>query len=219
MRRLLAGVLVTGVTGLCAGCGSGDETSSTAAAPSSTTAVTTVVPGTTTTTAPATTVTVPPSTPATTATTPATPEIPSAGPERAAYIAKADVVCAEGNAATKKLNVRANKIVRANQKDETALLKALTPVFRDAQKVQGDALKQFKAIPPPPADRAVITQYWATLDQQLELLAQMTDAAAAGDVDAYRQATTKSTALRDQSRALAKAYGYKRCGTDTSDAA
>jgi hypothetical protein len=215
MRRLLAGVLVAGAAGLCAGCGSDGGSSSTAGAASSITSVTTVVPGTTTTTAPTTTVTVPPSAPTTTATTPATP---AGDPEKAAYIAKADVVCAAGNAAVRKLNERANKVVRGQQEDETKLLKALAPILRDGRKIQTQALRQFKAIPPPAADRALITRYWGLLDQQLELLGQMVDAAVAGDVDAYKRITTKSSALRDQSRALAKAYGYKRCGTEATDA-
>jgi hypothetical protein len=211
MRRLLAGVLVAGAAGLCAGCGSDEGSSSDAAAASSTTSVTTVVPGTTTTTAPTTTVTVPPAAPTTTATTPAAP---AGDPEKAAYVAKADAVCAAGNTAARKLNARADKVIRGQQEDETALLKALAPILRDGQKIQTRALKQFKAIPPPAADRAVVSRYWDVLDQQVDLLVQMTDAASAGDVEAYKRITARTSTLRDQAIAMAKAYGFTECGSD-----
>lgn len=219
MRRLLVSVLVAGAAGLCAGCGSGDDTSSNAAATSTQAAVTTIEPSTTTTTAPTTTLTEPASPPATTTTTttstsPTTP----AGPEKAAYIAKADAVCETGNADARKLNERANKAVRAAHDDKDRL-RALAPILKDGLPIQTAALQRFKAVVPPAADRPLISGYWKLLDQQVVLLGQLADAAAAGDLPKYQQITARSGRLRDQARALARDYGFKKCGSGDSDAA
>lgn len=206
-----------------AGCGQDDGGSGTTGAATTTTvqAVTTAA-ATVTTTTPDTTVTTPATGTATaTATTSATPPpAGAAGPDtaaRAAYRRRADAVCRTENAAVRRLNVRANAAIRG-AKDDAERLEALVPILHAGLAQQEAGLKRFLAIAPPPADRAVIDRYQATLKRQVGLVTKLLSAARAGDVERYTAVSSESAQLREESRAQARAYGFTQCGSGRSDA-
>lgn len=227
MRHRLAGPLLLLALALSAvGCGDDAGGTPTEAAATTTVRSVTTAARTVTTTAPDTTVTVPATTtgaasPTDAATAPATAGAAAAATpasSRAAYIARADRFCRSTNADTRRLNARANAAIRSADNDRDRL-KALAPILEEGVRAQRSQVARFLAITPPAADRATIERYWSAISRQARLVAQLASAAAEGDVAAYNRIADRSSALREQARGLARAFGFKECGSGKSDAA
>ena len=136
---------------------------------------------------------------------------------REEYIAEADAFCKKANAEAKVLNERSREAVRG-AKDAKAQLAAIAPILEEGYEVQRRSRVEFKKIEYPPADRAIIERLYAAYDKQTALVAQLRDAAEAGDLARFRRVTAEQVKVRTTARSLAQDYGFKECGSGKNEA-
>ena len=74
------------------------------------------------------------------------------------------------------------------------------------------ALDQFRAIAPPPADRAEIAHYQAGIEANRVLLGRVARAARAGDLAAYEALVARQDERTRRNRRFAQSYGFRECG-------
>jgi hypothetical protein len=136
---------------------------------------------------------------------------------RASYIATADAFCRKSNAVSKTLNTRAKAAVES-QKTDAARLTALVPILKQGYTLQTAQVKEFAAIPGPPADQATVDKLNGAYHRRTTLVGQILAAAESQDVKQYVSVTAQSDRLQKKVRKIAKAYGLKECGSRKNEA-
>jgi hypothetical protein len=136
---------------------------------------------------------------------------------RAQYIAKADKLCTASNARTRALN---DKLVRAASETTTnaQLLRRLAPILRQGYAPIAANASTFDAVAPPVADAVAIERIREAYDQQAELVRRLAIAAEGNDADRFKSLSRTQTQVVARARRLARAYGFKECGSSKSDA-
>ena len=157
------------------------------------------------------------SSPATTTDTQTQTTTQADGVTKAEYIAEADAFCKKSNAEAKVLNERAQDAVRG-ARGAKAQLDAVAPILREGYEVQARSREEFKKIEYPPGDRATIEQLYAAYDRQTALVAELRDAAEAGDVARFRSVSEEQDRVKVRARGLARSYGFKECGSGKNEA-
>lgn len=136
---------------------------------------------------------------------------------RTEYIAEADAFCKKANAEAKVLNERAQDAVRGATGTK-AQLEAIAPLLREGYEVQARSREEFKKIEYPAADRAIVEQLHAAYDKQTALVAELRDAAEAGDAARFRSVSTEQNRVKTTARRIAQDYGFKECGSGKNEA-
>lgn len=75
---------------------------------------------------------------------------------------------------------------------------------------------RFKALAAPPADKAIVDQLKAYLDQVIIKLNEEIAAARSRQSQAYFKAADEREAVSNQFAQLAKEYGFQRCGSEVT---
>jgi hypothetical protein len=111
------------------------------------------------------------------------------------FIARADPICRESGEKMKPLLDRAKNLRGESEAKEAPA------VIRHLVTIQRAFVARLRALPEPPADRAVISKMLAALDESATDGKKLGEAAATGDVAAEIAA-----------HGIAKGYGFKVCG-------
>ncbi|MFN2526069.1 MAG: hypothetical protein ABR505_07365 [Actinomycetota bacterium] len=129
------------------------------------------------------------------------PEVAPMAEERAEFIAKADAICAQLNAASAALPQPKNR-------------KQLIDRIKKGRAISVAAVKKLRSLDYPAADRPIIRQLFALSDRGLALLSKGLRAAQRGDQRAFVRATRRSLALGQRFNAIATEYGFQECNKD-----
>jgi hypothetical protein len=130
---------------------------------------------------------------------------------RAAYIAQADAICRRANAGIAATNARISQINRTAT-DAQRALSAAAPLLAGAAEAQRASFKEFRALTPPAGDADTVARMVAGIEEQVAVVGQVADAAAAGDVERMQTLGTQLPRTRDRVRSLLQGYGFKECG-------
>jgi hypothetical protein len=136
---------------------------------------------------------------------------------RAEFIARADAFCKDANARAKRVNERA-KAAASRVTGAEAQLKAIAPFFAEGFEIQREATEGFKRIPYPPADRGIVEQLHRAADRLTDLVPEVGEAAAAGDVARFRSLTQEQARIKARTRVIQRDYGFKECGSGKAEA-
>lgn len=132
-------------------------------------------------------------------------------PTRAAFIAQGDAVCRETNARIAASNARIAQINRTATDAKQALADA-APIFAETYDEQRDSVARFRALTPPAGDEQTVDAIVAGIEQQVSLVGQAAEAAAAGDVAQLQAVGAQMRSTRTRVRGLLQGYGFKECG-------
>ena len=136
---------------------------------------------------------------------------------RAEFIARADAFCKEANARAKRVNERAKEAAsRVTGAEEQ--LKAVAPLFAEGLEIQRESTEGFKRIEYPPADRGVIEELHRAGDRLTVLVAEVGEAAEAGDVARFRSLAQEQARIKARTRVIQRDYGFKECGSGRNEA-
>ncbi len=138
-------------------------------------------------------------------------------PTRASYIEKTDALCKASNERTLKLN-RDLQRAAAGARDEADRLKRFAPILRRGHGPVRDNAVAFRAAMPPPADEDRIARISRTYDEQAELVRKLAAAAGRGDGARFGSLSAQQQKVVVRARRLARAYGFRECGSSKSDA-
>ena len=128
----------------------------------------------------------------------------SSGPTKAAYIQKADAICARGD--TQIQSVPKPQLTGGSAQIIKSLGDYVDKVLPYAQNV----VTQLQALQRPAADQAVLKRYFTSLQDAVGKLRTLAAAARSGNAAAV-QAGAKALSST-QPDTLARQYGFKRCG-------
>ncbi|HMS63083.1 MAG TPA: hypothetical protein PKD63_12460 [Solirubrobacteraceae bacterium] len=142
---------------------------------------------------------------------PGTTGASAAAPTRAAFIAQGDAVCRQTNARIAASNARIARINRTATDAKQALADA-APVFAETYDEQRGSVERFRALTPPAGDEQTGDTIVAGIEQQVALVGQASEAAAAGDVAQLQELGTQLRSTRTRVRGLLQGYGFKECG-------
>jgi hypothetical protein len=119
---------------------------------------------------------------------------------REEYIAAADAICADANDAIDALPV-------PQTLDELAVQGEKAVAIAEQQ------LAKLRALQPPAADQATLNEAYDLIEQQIELIRQVVEAAKAGDTATIDALVAQGEELEAQADAIAQAYGLTECGS------
>jgi hypothetical protein len=85
-------------------------------------------------------------------------------------------------------------------------------IFRDAREETRSAVLALQALTPPVADKAQFERYLSAREEASAADGRIADAAARGDTRALEALGKDSVRAGAESRALARSYGFKKCG-------
>lgn len=128
----------------------------------------------------------------------------SSGTSKSSYINRADAICA-------KADTQINGVPKPQLTGTQAhILKGLGVYVDRVLPVVHGVVGQLKGLSQPSADQAILRRYFAALDDAVTRLQNLSAAIRRGDVKAVQ---AEATALNNaQPDALARQYGFKRCG-------
>jgi hypothetical protein len=139
-------------------------------------------------------------------------------PTRAQFIAGTDRVCATSNRRTRVLNRQLARAA-AGARDDRDLLRRLAPILeRGYGRVRDNAIA-FRTAEPPAADAARIDRIRRLYDRQAEFVSKLAAAARRGDVRRFEALSDEQRQVVSRARRLARAFGFKVCGSTRSDPA
>jgi hypothetical protein len=76
---------------------------------------------------------------------------------------------------------------------------------------------KFRDLTPPAGDEETVDKIVAALEQQTALVGQAADAADSGNAERLSALGTEADATRTRVRGLLQGYGFRKCGSGTSD--
>jgi hypothetical protein len=131
------------------------------------------------------------------------------------YIAAADTFCKEQNAEAKTRNEKLQKTATdAHSADE--FFDRAIPQLEEGLDWTRDKQQGFRDIEPPADDRATIDKLHDTIDEEIDLLERVVDAARDRDLEKFATLAEKQQTIDDRADAIAKDYGLKECGNDAN---
>jgi hypothetical protein len=133
------------------------------------------------------------------------------GPTKAAYIKRADKVCAAARA--RLIPLRAATVTAAKGADPNGVFKRYAQLTGRAAAVYGDASRQLRALRPPAAGQAQIALLNQLVAQIAQIESQISVAAAAQDAARIKALNSSVTRTTDAYNSGARSYGFKVCGT------
>lgn len=136
---------------------------------------------------------------------------------RAQYIARIDARCEASNRRTRTLNAQLRRAA-AGARNDRELLRRLAPVLKRGYGSVRKNQAVFEATEAPADDAAAIKQIARAYDQQAEQVRELAAAARRGDVRAFIALSDQQKQVVTRARRLARAYGFRECGSAKSDA-
>jgi hypothetical protein len=118
-------------------------------------------------------------------------------------IADGDEICREAN----------EKINELNQ--EVDDLDSLATASAEAQDLADDAVNDLKDLDPPDEDREVFDNWIDKIEEQVDLIGELEEAAEDGDADRVRELAEEGEQIEDEANELARDYGFDDCSEDT----
>ena len=131
---------------------------------------------------------------------------------KAAFVSKANAICKSVNDASTKLTPPTSDPTKVTANDLPAWNQFLLKVIPYGQQQQS----QLKALTPPAADQATVAGIIAKGDQVLADVQALQQAAAAGNVNAFKTAFTQSENDGNAADQAATSYGLTQCGSSSS---
>ncbi|MCW3017415.1 MAG: hypothetical protein JWO02_4507 [Solirubrobacterales bacterium] len=133
----------------------------------------------------------------------------SGGPSKAAYAAKADQICADGNRAVKGFS----KQIEAAQRgaDPAEVFRELANLTREASDASQPYLDKLDALGTPNADRDALKGWIADQRRQQSLLAELGDAFEQRDEATISTLSQRIDALNTKNNTFAAKYGMAEC--------
>ncbi len=126
----------------------------------------------------------------------------SSGPSKTAFLAKANSICAEANAAEQKLP------------KPTANTSTAVGEYIGAVAAVGNAeLKELRALPEPSGDKAAIASVLATGQNQIDVATKLGSQFVAGDKTGSKATYDQLNALTAPVNKAFDSYGLKTCGS------
>jgi hypothetical protein len=89
---------------------------------------------------------------------------------------------------------------------------AIADVFEKVVPVLRETSRRLSALRPPRSDEAVVDEWLDDFDRSVDLLNELRDTAASGDIDAFNAVLDQGTAVGNKADAEATAYGFTVCG-------
>ncbi len=145
-------------------------------------------------------------------------EADSDAPTRAQFIAQTDARCKTSNRRTRTLNQQLSRAA-AGAGNEKDLLRRLAPILERGYPRLSENAKAFRAVDPPADDATEIARISRLYDQQAEFVRKLAEAAERRDVSRFTTLTNQQQALVTRTRRMARAYGFRECGSSKSDPA
>ena len=139
-------------------------------------------------------------------------------PSRAEFVTKTDKLCEASNRRTRALNIELNEAASRSRND-AQLLRRLAPILERGYGPVRDNAAAFEAGNPPAGDDAKIERIRKAYDEQAELVRRLAAAAKRGDIDAFKALSEQQKDVVTRARRLARAYGFRECGSSKSDPA
>ena len=102
----------------------------------------------------------------------------------------------------------------ADQANDTAANRAaVATTLRQAAQVSSPSLDKLRALTPPAADSALVSQYLAGVASQISLFNRLADAIARNDVAGVRAVAQQINQGKTKIDGLAQSYGFNVCGS------
>ena len=120
---------------------------------------------------------------------------------KAEWIEQADALCAQAE----------DELDALGTPETLADIAALVP---RAIEISEEQLGKLKALRPPAADEATLARALDLLEQQIDVLRRLGEAATAGDGAAVGEIATEGSTLNDEADSIAQSYGLEVCGSD-----
>jgi hypothetical protein len=120
------------------------------------------------------------------------------------YAAQGNKICKDTEAAQKPFDDRINKVDRGD-------LETAAPIIEDALKTTRVGYRRLHALSPPAADQARADAYLTAVDQRLDSLARLAEAARNGDRAGGKKAATEIDTLGDAQQPLGTRLGLDEC--------
>jgi hypothetical protein len=133
------------------------------------------------------------------------------------YLAEADAFCKKENAEAKERNQKLQEIA-TSAKSEDEFFEKVMPELEDGTEWTRDKQEEFANIEPPAEDKATIDKINAGNAEALDKLEEIMDAAREKDLEKFTQVAGEAEKIDDRTNQLAQDYGFKECGSDSSDA-
>ncbi len=128
-------------------------------------------------------------------------------PEKQAYVLKADQICAAADERLTAIEDATFETFPPPLEKWAAFLPALVEVY-------DGAVRDLKAIPPPPGDEATLSALYSDLEAQLARVMAATDFATAGQQAEFDQAVQPIFTEFEELDARQRAYGFQVCGSE-----
>ncbi len=133
-----------------------------------------------------------------------------AGPSKAAYIARADRICAtarmQGGPLVSQLTAAAAGSLSAGSAAK------LAGVVEQLHGIEARALTQLRGLSQPSGDHDAIERFLAPSGQVVDAMANAQAALSRGDVTSALGLLQQTQATAQQAKAAADSYGFKQCG-------
>jgi hypothetical protein len=124
------------------------------------------------------------------------------------YVAKVDGYCKRATRQSKPIFDRLQKLVDASGTYKSRLIKA-APDLRRLYKIQNAKLQRFKALEPPAADRAEVTELTTVAQKTIDEFEEFLPAAEAGDLEKFIDIATDASGARGDAERLGTDYGLR----------
>lgn len=118
------------------------------------------------------------------------------------YIKEANAICADSDA----------RIKAVERAPESASTTEKIKVYDEILSLSKDELHKLQSLTPPDADKSTISGLLTLFDSGIVQLTRVRDAAARGDANGYRAASTAATSLIHEANQIATDYGLDICG-------
>jgi hypothetical protein len=124
------------------------------------------------------------------------------------YVTKVDAICKRTTQRSKPIFDRLQKLVDASGTYKSRLIKA-APDLRKLYKIQNAKLQDFKALEPPPDDRAQIAELTKFAQKTIDEFENFLPAAQAGDLEKFIDIATDASGARGDAERLGTNYGLR----------
>jgi hypothetical protein len=141
----------------------------------------------------------------------------AASPARGHFVTQADRICLRTDNRLEAEQAKVDAAVKAEQEKSTpAHRKSLASGMRQETALAQAELTQLRALEPPAADRTAVAAYLTVVASQVKLVDQFAQAVDDDDAAGVMTASAKLTIGETTLDNLAKAYGFKVCGSTAS---
>lgn len=137
--------------------------------------------------------------------------------KRAQFIDGTDRLCEKSNRRTRTFNRQLARAA-AGARNDRDLLRRLAPILARGYGGVRDNARALRTSNPPAGDAAEIDRIRRLYDRQAQFVRKLAAAARRGDTRGFTSLSEQQKEVVTRARRLTRAYGFKECGSTTSDA-